>query len=573
MMQRSGWFVILPLLVVAAAQSHAQSTHANGSGARPAWLDQYREPAGRLIGAAVSSTFAWQRLAVLTDTIGNRLSGTPALDRAIEWAANEMKRDGLENVHTEKVMVPRWVRGSESAEIVEPTRHTMAMLGLGNSVGTPKDGIQAEVLVVRSFEELDAKSASARGRIVLFNAAFTNYGETVRFRSAGPSRASNYGAVAVLVRSIGPDGLRTPHTGALQYSGDAAKIPAAAVSAEDADRLQRMADRGTRLVVRLQMDGHFEPDVESANVVGEIRGREKPEEVVVVSGHLDSWDVGAGATDDGGGAVAAWEVARLLKKLDLRPRRTIRVVLFTNEENGLRGGLDYRDRYRADLSRHVLMLESDAGVFAPVGFGLSANETARAQIAALAALLVPINATRVAASGGGADIGPSVTAGKIPAMSLDVDGAKYFLIHHTDADTVDKSWTPLVTPLDDVGGAGGRLGSVRGEGDSTGQERGCNQMPGRDLHQSYISLPAVSSMRATSPRTAAASLTGTFGGMAVGNARLSSAKPASTPCSALASLLARSAATLSIIPLACQTNPRASWYSTGLAILPATIAC
>src|SRR5262249_9071250 len=168
------------------------------------------------------------------------------------------------------------------------------------------------------------------------------------------------------------------------------------------------------------------PDADSANVIGEVPGREKPEEVVVVSGHFDSWDVGAGATDDGGGAIAAWEVARLLKKLDLRPRRTIRVVLFTNEENGLRGGLDYRDRYRADLARPVLMIESDAGVSAPIGFGLSANETARAQVTAIASLLSPVGATRIAASGGGADIGPSVTAGHIPAMSLDVDGTKYF---------------------------------------------------------------------------------------------------------------------------------------------------
>ena len=224
----------------------------------------------------------------------------------------------------------------------------------------------------------------------------------------------------------------------LTYREGVPKIPAAAISGEDADRLTRMAARGERIRLKLTMGAEMLPDADSANVIAEIRGREKPEEIVVVGGHFDSWDVGAGATDDGGGAVAAWEVARLLKKLDLRPRRTIRVVLFTNEENGLRGGLDYRDRYRADLSRHVLMLESDAGVFAPVGFGLSANETARAQVTAIAALLVPINATHVAASGGGADIGPSVTAGRIPAMSLDVDGAKYFLLHHTDADTVDK---------------------------------------------------------------------------------------------------------------------------------------
>ena len=202
----------------------------------PSWLDSYREPAARLIGEAVGSTFAWERLAVLTDSIGNRLSGTPALDRAIQWAADEMKKDGLENVHTERVMVPKWVRGAESAEIVEPSHQQMVMLGLGDSIATPADGIQADVLIVHTFEELDTKSARARGKIVVFNVAFTTYGETVRFRSQGPSRAARLGAVAVLVRAVGHSGLRTPHTGALQYARDAPKIPAAAITGEDADR-------------------------------------------------------------------------------------------------------------------------------------------------------------------------------------------------------------------------------------------------------------------------------------------------------------------------------------------------
>jgi carboxypeptidase Q len=410
------------------------------STARPEapWLAHYREPAARLIGEALSSTFAWDRLAVLTDAIGNRLSGSAALDRAIQWAAEEMKRDGLENVHTERVMVPKWIRGSEQADIVEPVRHPIAMLGLGDSVGTSGDGVQAEVLMVRGFEELDAKSSSARGRIVFFNTPFTNYGETVRFRAAGPSRASRYGAVAVLVRAVGPEGLRTPHTGALQYTSDAPKIPAAAVATEDADRLQRMIDRGQPVVVRLKMDAHFESDAESANVIGELRGRERPDEVVVVSGHLDSWDVGAGATDDGGGCIVTWEALRLMKKLNLRPRRTVRVVLWTNEENGGRGGLAYRDQHRAELAKHVMMLESDGGVFRPFGFGLTSNERARDTVRSIATLLTGIAADQVSVGGGGADIGPSTQEAHIPAMSLEVDGSKYFLIHHTPADTIDK---------------------------------------------------------------------------------------------------------------------------------------
>src|SRR5579872_479191 len=405
---------------------------------RATWLDAYREPAARIIGEAVGSTFAWQRLSVLTDSIGNRLSGTPALERAVAWAAAEMARDGLENVHTEKVMVPHWVRGAESAEIVAPTPHPIVMLGLGDSVGTPPDGVQADVVVVHTFEELDAKGSALRGRIVLFNVPFTNYGETVRFRSAGPSRAARLGAVGMLIRAVGPAGLRTPHTGALQYSNDAPKIPAAAIASEDADRIQRMADRGDKVVVKLAMQAHFEPDAESANVVGEIRGRELPNEVVVVSGHLDSWDVGAGATDDGGGCVVSWEALRIMKKLNLRPRRTVRVVLWTNEENGGRGGLAYRDQHRAELGNHIMMMESDSGVFRPLGFGFTGSDQARDKVRAIATLLSGIGADQVTPGGGGADITPATQDGRIPAMSLEVDGSKYFLIHHTPADTIDK---------------------------------------------------------------------------------------------------------------------------------------
>ena len=202
--------------------------------------------------------------------------------------------------------------------------------------------------------------------------------------------------------------------------------------------MQRLADHGAKIVVRLKMEAHFEADAESANVVGEIRGREKPDEIVVVSGHLDSWDVGAGATDDGGGCVVTWEALRIMKKLNLRPRRTVRVVLFTNEENGGRGGQAYRDQHRAELARHVMMMESDGGVFRPLGFGFSGTDAARDTIKTIATLLTGIAADQISPGGGGADIGPSVQEGRIPSMSLDVEGSKYFLIHHTPADTIDK---------------------------------------------------------------------------------------------------------------------------------------
>jgi carboxypeptidase Q len=406
------------------------------------WLDSYRDAARRIIAAATADDAAWQRLAVMTDTFGHRLSGSPQLEATLRWAAEEMKSD-FDDVRLDPVMVPHWVRGAESLEIVEPHRNALVMLGLGGSVGTAPDGLMADLLVVRSFADLDANAARARGRIVLFNVPYTTYGETVQYRSAGPSRAAARGAVAALVRAVGPPGLRTPHTGGLRYATDQKQIPAAAISTEDADRLHRMQDRGTHVTLRLRMEAKVLPDAESANLVADYRGREKPDEIVAIGCHIDSWDVGAGAIDDGGGCLVMWEAVRVLKRLNLRPRRTIRVVLWTNEENGLRGGLAYRDRYRSALGNHVMMLESDSGVFRPLGFGFTGPERGRAAVADIASLLYEIGANRIGPSGGGADIGPSVEAGDIPAMSLDVDGSKYFLIHHTPADTVDK-----IDPLD-----------------------------------------------------------------------------------------------------------------------------
>jgi len=434
--------LILATFVVMLSGSRPAARAAGPAVSSSAWLDAYREPAARLIGESMASPFAWERLALMVDTFGNRLSGSKALEDTIAWAVAEMKKDGLENVHLEPVKVPHWVRGQESAEIVGPIPHALVMLGLGNSIGTPPAGVEGEVLAVKSFQELDAAGSRVRGKIVLFNVPFTNYGETVQYRSAGPSRAGALGAIAALVRSVGPAGLRTPHTGALRYIEGQPQIPAAAVTHEDAERLQRMQDRGTPARVRLRMEAHFLPDADSANVVGELRGRELPNEVVVVSGHLDSWDVGTGSTDDGGGCIVTWEALRLMKKLNLRPRRTVRLVLWTNEENGLRGGQSYMERYRDQLANHVLLLESDNGVFRPTGFGFTGSEAGRARVTEIATLLRGIQADKISAVGEGADIGPSVEAGRMPSMSLEVDG-NYFLIHHTPADTIDK-----IDPMD-----------------------------------------------------------------------------------------------------------------------------
>ena len=402
-------------------------------------IDSYRAAAARIIGAALTSDRAYTRLAHLTDHIGNRISGSQNLERAIEWAVAEMKRDGLDNVRSEKVMVPHWVRGEESLEMLTPVPRKLQMLGLGNSIGTPAEGIAAQAVVVRNFAELEKLGEQVRGKIVVYNVPFTNYGATVVYRLQGASRAARYGAVAALVRSITPVSLQTPHTGAMQYDANQPKIPVAAVTIEVAEFLQRMNDRGDHPTLKLKMEAKFLPDAESANVIAELKGSEKPDEVVLIGGHFDSWDVGQGAHDDGGGCIVAWEAARLLKELGLRPRRTIRVVLYTNEENGLRGGNAYRDAHRSEVAKHVLAIESDSGVYRPEGFGLAASAPpqVRANLQEIAKLLSGIDADRIAADGGGADIGPMTREGVVGA-SLDVEGSHYFDIHHTASDTLDK---------------------------------------------------------------------------------------------------------------------------------------
>ncbi len=406
--------------------------------ARPAWLEPYRDIAARLTQTATGDQFAWRRLADLTDMFGHRLSGSENLDRAIAWAVETMRRDGLENVRAEPVMVPRWVRGHESAEITFPPKHTIAMLGLGGSIATPPGGTEAEVVVVGAFEELRSRAADIRGRIVLFNAPFTTYSDTVAYRTGGARAASQLGAVAALVRAVGPTGLRTPHTGSVQYGQGIAPIPAASISAEDADRIARLSARGVRVRLRLTMESRSEPDVESANVVGELRGRERPEEIVLLGCHYDSWDVGTGASDDAVGCIITWEAARLMMKLGIRPRRTVRIVLFTNEENGLRGATAYAAKHAAHASNHVFALEADSGVFEPASLGFSGSAAARNIVRDIGTLLAPLGMSEIVAGGGGADIGPIAQAGNAPMMAYLGNPSRYFAIHHTPADTVER---------------------------------------------------------------------------------------------------------------------------------------
>jgi carboxypeptidase Q len=396
-----------------------------------------QDQANKIIAQAMQDETGYRRLEYLCDRIGARLSGSKSLNDAIAWAMAAMKADGLDAVHTEKVMVPHWVRGKESAGLLTPRKVPFSMLGIGNSVGTNGKPLRAEVMVVGSFDELNARSSEAKGKTVCFNVPFTGYGPTVQYRTNGASAAAKHGAVGVFVRSVGPNSLRTPHTGMLKYSDDAPKIPAAAITIEDAELLARLQASGQKITAELRMEAKTLPDAPSANVVADLLGREKPEEIVLLGGHLDSWDVGQGAHDDGGGAIACWEAVRLLKSLNFRPRRTLRIVLFTNEENGLRGGNAYAETHAND--KHFAAIEADSGVTAPVGFGILHPD--KAQHAAwktlLTPLLAPLGADKIGDSGGGADIGPLGAKG-VPTIGLNVDMRIYWDIHHTHADTFDK---------------------------------------------------------------------------------------------------------------------------------------
>jgi carboxypeptidase Q len=398
---------------------------------------RYREASRRIMAEALGSHAAWDRTALWTDTFGPRLSGSDALEHAIDWALEELVRCNFENVHGEPVMVPHWVRGDESLTLESPRRMGLSMLGLGGSVGTPPGGITAPVVVVSSFEELEAVKDQVAGRIVLFDAPFVSYGQTVAYRIRGAAEAARHGAVAALVRSVASGSMQNPHTGGLRYDPEVAQIPAAAVSVEHALLLHRMANRGDAVTVHLEMGAETLPDAPSRNIVAELPGRELPHEVVVLGGHIDSWDVGQGAMDDAGGFMAAWEAISVIRRLGLRPRRTLRLVGWTNEENGLRGGVGYRDAHREELSDHVVAIESDAGFFRPTHLGFSGDEASLPLIQAIAGFLEPAGPFSAGPGGPGADIGPLLRRG-VPTLSLGSDSSRYFLYHHSAADTPDK---------------------------------------------------------------------------------------------------------------------------------------
>jgi carboxypeptidase Q len=404
--------------------------------------------------AAFESDYAYRQLAHLSNNIGPRLSGSPQAQAAVEYTAAELRRLGLE-VKLEKVMVPHWVRGEETGALVEyphmaaGTTQKIVLTALGGSVATPKAGLTAEVLVVDNFDQLAALGRErVAGKIVLFTAKFDQrladnglagpaYGQAVLYRGAGPSAAARLGAIATLVRSVGGAEYRLPHTGALRYADDAPKIPAASVASEDVDLISHLAGQG-RVRMRLLLTPETLPDAVSYNVVADLKGRENPEQIVVVSGHLDSWDLGTGALDDGAGCVMAMQAVQLIKQLRLRPRRTVRVVLWMNEENGLRGARTYAIDHKDELSSHFAAIEADIGSGRPLGFVASGKPEILTMLQPLATILQSQGAgiTQLVPETG-ADISVIQAAG-VPTFAPLQDTRTYFNYHHTAADTLDK---------------------------------------------------------------------------------------------------------------------------------------
>ena len=408
----------------------------------------------RLQQTALQSDYAYRQVAHLSNNIGPRLSGSAQAAKAVEYVANELKALGCD-MHLEKVMVPHWVRGDETAALTQfsgqPTGTTqkIVLCALGDSVATPADGITAEVMVVKDFDELKSLGqGKVAGKIVLFDHAFDKqmaaeghggdaYGEAVVYRSDGASAAARQGAVAALIRSVGGAEYRLPHTGQLKYAADAPRIPAGAVTAEDAELIASLVRQGP-VQMHLVLTPQQLPDVESYNVIGEIKGSEHPEQVVIVSGHLDSWDLGTGAIDDGAGVAVSMETANLVRKLQLKPKRTIRVIAWMNEENGLMGSKTYGKDYEKDFPNHFAAIETDGGADHPLGLYLKTKPEVKPMLAPVAAILQESGAGALALiEHAGADIGLLEKAG-VPAFAPIQDNRFYFNYHHTAADTLDK---------------------------------------------------------------------------------------------------------------------------------------
>jgi carboxypeptidase Q len=435
-----------PLYLILAACLFNTTAQAAPPGNDPATLSKIRE-------SALQSDWAYERLADLTDLVGPRLSGSAGEAAAVAQVAAAMRKLGA-TVTLQPVKVPHWVRGAETAELVEyrgrPAGITqkVVLTALGGSSATPAAGLTAPVIVVRDFDELKARAAEVKGRIVLFNVPFDQgmadaglagqaYGQVTRYRGGGTRMAAEMGAAAVLVSSAGGANFRLPHTGASGLQ-DGARIPAAAVAVEDALLMARLAARGP-LSMKLILTPQILPDADSFNVIADLPGTDKAGEIVIVSGHLDSWDLGTGANDDATGVVSAMGVIETLKKLDFRPRRTIRVIAWANEENGTRGAQAYLEANKEKAASHFAAIETDNGSGRPLGVRTSAPQAASALLAPLQAAMLPMGAAALLRSDAlsTGDLGGLELLG-VPSFAPLIDGADYFNYHHTAADTLDK---------------------------------------------------------------------------------------------------------------------------------------
>jgi carboxypeptidase Q len=404
--------------------------------------------------ASLKSDYAYRQVAHLTENIGPRLTGSPQAQKAVEYVADEMRRLGLD-VKLEKLTVPHWVRDVETGELVEfpgqapQTTQKIVLTALGGSVATPAQGLTAEIVVVNNFDELQTLGRDkVAGKIVLFNEKYDRqmaaegfggeaYRQAVAYRGGGPSAASRLGAVAVLVRSAGGSQNRLVHTGATRYAQDAPKIPAAATSFEDAETISHLVTQGT-VRLHLTLTPQQLPDTTSYNVIADLKGSEHPEQVVIVSGHLDSWDLGTGAIDDGAGVVVAMQTVQIIKQLGLQPKRTIRFIAWMNEENGTVGGRTYAQENAAEIANHFAAIESDRGAGHPLGFEATVNPAVLPMLAPVSELLQSQGAGLLKRTEDTeTDIEPLAAQG-VPAFGLWQDTRTYFNYHHTAADTLDK---------------------------------------------------------------------------------------------------------------------------------------
>ena len=448
--------MFLCALKVDAQQTPSEALHSNASPSPTpiVFSPQTLADLKRLQQAALNSDYAYRQVAHLANNIGPRLTGSAQAAKAVEYVANELKAIGCE-VQLEKAMVPHWVRGEETAALIEfpgqaqNTTQKIVLCALGESVATPPEGIEADVIAVKNFDELKSMPRDkVAGKIVLFNYPFDKqmaaegrggeaYGEAVVYRSNGPSAAARQGAVACLIRSVGGADYRLPHTGLTDYAKDAPKIPAGAVTAEDADLIANLVPQGP-VKMKLVLTPQTLPDIESANVIADIKGSEHPEQVVIVSGHLDSWDLGTGAIDDGAGVAVSMETANLIQKLRLKPKRTIRVIAWMNEENGEAGSKQYAKDHEKEWANHFAAMETDNGAGHPLGINIKGKPEVKQILAPVAAILQESGAGNLRlVEHCGADIEPLEKAG-VPSFSPIQDSRFYFNYHHTAADTLDK---------------------------------------------------------------------------------------------------------------------------------------